>query len=144
MVRSEETWSAEELQYQSYARRYRWVSHAEVGPGDVELRELFESERYVELLCDVDGVRPSPGEGRFPFEDDELCPGGSLEDEAPDDFSYHEATGNEGATVERTYRRAAVVVWPPEHEVGLLVQRGTAAAAAALMADAAAGSPDPE
>ena len=48
----------------------------------------------------------------FPFAEDELCPEDAFEDLAPDDEHFHEATGNEGASFERTYRRAGFVLWP--------------------------------
>ena len=42
----------------------------------------------------------------------------------PDEEHFHEATGNEGASFERTYRRAALVLWPSERVFAVLSQAG--------------------
>ena len=46
----------------------------------------------------------------IPIEDDEVSPPTAFEDLDPDEQHFHEATGNEGASFERTYRRAALVL----------------------------------
>lgn len=66
------------------------------------------------------------------LEDSELAPPGALDDEVPDEDHFHEATGNEGGSFERTYRRAALVVWPPRNELRLLLQGGKEVAIAGL------------
>lgn len=50
--------------------------------------------------------------GALPLLDDELCPPDAFDDAEPDKTHFHEATGNEGASFDRTYRRAALVLWP--------------------------------
>ena len=62
----------------------------------------------------------------FPFTEDELCPEDAFEDLAPDDEHFHEATGNEGASFERTYRRAGFVLWPAARRLAVLNQAGLA------------------
>jgi len=42
----------------------------------------------------------------------------------PDEEHFQEATGNEGASFERTYRRAALVLWPREQFFAVLCQAG--------------------
>jgi hypothetical protein len=42
----------------------------------------------------------------------------------PDDEDFHEATGNAGASFERTYRRAALVLWPADRKLAVLNQAG--------------------
>src|ERR1700687_1653755 len=42
----------------------------------------------------------------------------------PDEEHFNEATGNEGASFERTYRRAALVLWPRERIFAVLNQAG--------------------
>ena len=54
----------------------------------------------------------------------ELCPPDAFEDMDPDELSFQEATGNEGATFERTYRRAALVLWPRERRLAVFNQAG--------------------
>ena len=48
--------------------------------------------------------------GKLPLKEDELLPAGALDDAAPDEQRLTEATGNEGASFERSYRRAALVL----------------------------------
>ena len=48
----------------------------------------------------------------MPVAEDEFSPPGAVEDMTPDEQHFLEATGNEGASVERTYKRAALVIWP--------------------------------
>ena len=69
-----------------------------------------------------DGSQPELG--ALPFMEDELCPPDAFEDLEPDEQYFHEATGNEGASFERTYRRAALVLWPRARRLAVLNQAG--------------------
>lgn len=60
----------------------------------------------------------------LPFEPEELVPPGSVDNLEPDEEHFHEATGNEGASFERTYRRAAFVLWPEQRFLAVLAQGG--------------------
>ena len=60
----------------------------------------------------------------IPVEDDEVSPPAAFEDLDPDEQHFHEATGNEGASFERTYRRAALVLWPHERLFAVINQAG--------------------
>ena len=42
----------------------------------------------------------------------------------PDEQHFHEATGNEGASFERTYSRAGLVLWPTARRLAVLNQAG--------------------
>jgi hypothetical protein len=64
------------------------------------------------------------GLGALPFAEDELCPPDAFEDLTPDEQHFHEATGNEGASFERTYRRAGFVLWPSARRLAVLNQGG--------------------
>ena len=67
----------------------------------------------------------APAIGPIPVdEDEELSPPGACDDLAPDEQSFREATGNEGASFERTYRRAALVLWPSGRLPAVLAQAG--------------------
>jgi hypothetical protein len=59
--------------------------------------------------------------------EDELCPPDAFEDLTPDELHFHEATGNEGASFERTYRRAGIVLWPRVRRLAVLNQAGLGA-----------------
>jgi len=63
----------------------------------------------------------------FPFTEDELCPPDAFEVMEPDEQHFHEATGNEGASFERTYRRAGLVLWPRVRRLAVLNQAGLGA-----------------
>jgi len=62
----------------------------------------------------------------MPFTDGEVCPGGALADMDPDEQHFEEATGNEGASFERSYQRAALVLWPHTQKHRLLARAGFA------------------
>jgi hypothetical protein len=60
----------------------------------------------------------------LPVDDEELSPADALENMDPDAEHFHEATGNEGASFERIYRRAAFVLWPRHRFFAILNQAG--------------------
>ena len=118
-----ESGSAEYTGY-SGSRRRRWAEEAE----DEEDFEIVEVHDRTETLSDwrhPDGSQPTLGP--LPFTEDELCPPEAFEELEPDEQHFHEATGNEGASFERTYRRAALVVWPRARRLAVLNQAGLAA-----------------
>ncbi len=65
--------------------------------------------------------------GRIPLTEGELLPAGALDEEPPDDKRLTEATGNEGATYERSYHRAALVIWPANRMTDVLLGAGVVA-----------------
>jgi hypothetical protein len=75
----------------------------------------------------VDGQNRSVDFGKLPLKEDELVPAGALDDAAPDEQRLTEATGNEGASFERSYRRAAIVMWPRNRFADVLLQGGVRA-----------------
>jgi hypothetical protein len=58
----------------------------------------------------------------------EAFPEGALDDQKPDKQRVTEATGNEGAGFERSYRRAAIVLWDQQRYAEVLLQAGPGAA----------------
>src|SRR3954471_10407715 len=62
--------------------------------------------------------------GDIPVEAEEVSPPDACAALEPDEEHFHEATGNEGASFERTYRRAALVLWPSERLFAVLSQAG--------------------
>lgn len=100
-----EEYGPAEIEY-GYSR-YGWDdSDAE----DYSIVEVSDGEYKVS-----DWVSPvpdeEPGFGDLPLVDGELLPAGALEDEPPDEDRLTEATGNEGASFERIYHRATLVLW---------------------------------
>ncbi|MDP1697656.1 MAG: hypothetical protein Q8L45_07730 [Xanthomonadaceae bacterium] len=97
---------------------------------DFEIGEVFDHHRYLGPWRDRDD---QPVEfGRIALEDDELLPADALADEEPDDVHFSEATGNEGARFERTWLRAALVLWPHSRFDAVCLSAGTEAALARL------------
>ena len=62
--------------------------------------------------------------GNLPIMDDEVSPTDALDDMDPDEEHFHEATGNEGASFDRTYARAVLVIWPSDRILAVLNQAG--------------------
>ena len=77
--------------------------------------------------------------GRIPLAGGELLPAGALDREPPDEKRLTEASGNEGATYERSYHRAALVLWRQNRSVDVLLQAGVVAALPYLKRLAAGG-----
>lgn len=105
----------------SYRRRYH-------GYDDDDDNDEFEA---VEVLDRWENLtewrRPDCGPaalGDIPIEDGEVSPPDALEDIEPDEEHFQEATGNEGASFERTYRRAALVLWPRQRRLAVINQAG--------------------
>jgi hypothetical protein len=117
LVSIEESGSAEHTGYY----RGRW-SRGEEDDADFEIVEVVNR-----LLILSEWRRPDGGEAGFhgfPFDEAELCPPDAFEDLTPDEQHFHEATGNEGASFERTYRRAGLVLWPRARRLAVLNQAG--------------------
>ncbi|UIF88934.1 2OG-Fe(II) oxygenase [Cupriavidus sp. UYPR2.512] len=126
LVSIEETGTAEYAGYAS-RRRSRWYRDRyeddEDGyDDDFEIGELIERTLTISDWRQPDGSKPAIT--ALPFEEDELCPPGSFDELEPDEQHFHEATGNEGATFERTYRRAAFVLWPRTRRLAVIHQAG--------------------
>ena len=68
-----------------------------------------------------------------------MLPAGALDGEPPDEKRLTEASGNEGATYERSYHRAALVLWRQNRSADVLLQAGVVAALPYLKQLAAGG-----
>jgi predicted 2-oxoglutarate/Fe(II)-dependent dioxygenase YbiX len=87
----------------------------------------------VEVIDDIREIKNwiHPEQGKIdylltlPFFEEELCLPERLLNIEPDEQYFHEATGNEGASFERTYRRAALVVFPRVYYSDVLMEGGT-------------------
>jgi predicted 2-oxoglutarate/Fe(II)-dependent dioxygenase YbiX len=88
---------------------------------DLEAGEVFDRHEALSDWRRPDGSRSPLGE--LPVEDDEAPPD-ALEEMEPDEEEFHEAAGNEGASFDRTYRRAALVLWPRDRTFAVLNQAG--------------------
>jgi predicted 2-oxoglutarate/Fe(II)-dependent dioxygenase YbiX len=116
LVSIEESGSAEYTgDYRSYRRGGDSVDDFE----EIEVIDRHES---------LSGWRKAGGGevtlGELPIAEDEISPPGALAELAPDEENFHEATGNEGASFERSYRRAALVLWPIHRRLAVMSQGG--------------------
>ncbi len=89
---------------------------------DVEMDEVFDGRYWLDGWAAADGTRSSLGE--MSLRQGETLPAGALDDAVPDREWLNEASGNEGATLERAYRLAALVIWPKRATVELLAGEG--------------------
>ncbi len=120
LVSIEESGSAEQT---GYSGRRGWGRDAD--DEEFEVAEVFDR-----TLILSEWRRPDGGEAgfdNFPFTEDELCPPDAFQDLEPDEEHFQEATGNEGASFERTYRRAGLVLWPAARRLAVLNQAGLGA-----------------
>ena len=93
---------------------------------DFEAIEVSDARRYVDQWRDSSDRAMDFGE--LPLQDGEVLPAGALDGETPDEQRLTEATGNEGASFERAYHRAALLIWPRERFADVLLQAGVGAA----------------
>lgn len=119
LISVEESGSAE---YTGYGSSYRRWSE----PDEDEFEEVEVLDRSIALSSWRRPDNQPSVLGEIPVGEDELCPPDALDDLEPDEEHFHEATGNEGASFERTYRRAALVLWPHQHFLAVLCQAGVA------------------
>ncbi|MEI8397203.1 MAG: 2OG-Fe(II) oxygenase [Rhodospirillaceae bacterium] len=101
---------------------YRRGRYGDDGDDDFEVGEVYDRNVALTDWRRPDGGPPIPA--ALPVMDDELSPPGALEDIEPDEVNFREATGNEGASFERSYRRASLVLWPRERFLAVLNQAG--------------------
>ena len=93
---------------------------------DFEAIEVSDARRYVDQWRDSSDRAMDFGE--LPLQDGEVLPAGALDSETPDKQRLTEATGNEGASFERAYHRAALLIWPRDRFADVLLQAGVGAA----------------
>ena len=105
-------------------RRGRWYRDGADDGRDEEFEivEVFDRNLTVSHWRTPDGAAAPIG--ALPFLEEELCPPDSFDALEPDEQHFHEATGNEGASFERSYRRAALVLWPRARKLAVLNQAG--------------------
>jgi len=114
----EESGSAEYVYYGSYRRHSYNDDHED----EFEIGEVFDRDLTLKEWRRPDGIRPEFGAA--PFEESELCPPLDFETLEPDQLYFQEATGNAGASFERTYQRAALVLWPKSRRLAVMNQAG--------------------
>jgi predicted 2-oxoglutarate/Fe(II)-dependent dioxygenase YbiX len=118
----EESGSAEHTgAYRSY-RRSRYGDDDE---DEFEVSEVFDRKQTLSNWRRPDGG--DAGLGSLPFRSWQISPPDALEDMSSDEINFMEATGNEGASFERSYHRAALVLWPSCARLAVVNQAGLSA-----------------
>ncbi len=101
------------------SRRGRWGQEEDA----FEAGEVYDRSVTLSEWRRLDGGETALG--TIPVDEEaELSPPDACDDLAPDEEHFHEATGNEGASFERAYKRAALVLWPSERLFAVLSQAG--------------------
>ncbi|MBE0436624.1 MAG: 2OG-Fe(II) oxygenase [Methylomicrobium sp.] len=121
LVTMEESGSAEPV-YTGSGRRSYWDDD----DFDYEIVEVLDRYETVSEWRSIDGSQPQLPV--LPFSADEFCPPEVFEQMEACDIEFQEATGNEGASFERTYRSAALVIWPRAGHLAIINQAGAKAA----------------
>ncbi|WP_029009180.1 2OG-Fe(II) oxygenase [Azospirillum halopraeferens] len=98
-------------EYTGYDRGYD-RGYRRGGRGEPEMEAGEVTERRATLSQWRGPDDGDAGLEELPFEDAEVVPPERLEELEPDEEEFSEATGNAGASFERTYSRAALVLWP--------------------------------
>ncbi len=134
LLRIEESGSAEYTGYSGSRGRGRFGSRGRDDDDDeddddedgsnFDIGEIIERSLTLSHWRRPDGMPAAFGD--FPFKDDDICPSDALETMDPDEQHFQEATGNEGASFDRSYQRAALVLWPKQQRLRVLSQAGLA------------------
>ncbi len=131
LLRIEESGSAEYTGYPGSRRYRRYQEDGDTDSGDgFEIGEIFDRSLTLSHWSRPDGSAATLGV--LPFTEAEVCPADALAEMDPDEQHFEEATGNEGASFERSYQRAALVVWPQSQRLVVLARAGFAASLPAL------------
>ena len=129
MVHIEESGTAEYSGYRGY-RGSRWQDDDDDDEDDFEVGEVYDGSQHIDEWRD-ERDRPT-NFGKITLEAGETLPMGALDDEEPDEQNFTGATGNAGASFERTYLRAALIFWPSWNTNDILMSEGNDAAVAYL------------
>ncbi|MCX7099010.1 MAG: 2OG-Fe(II) oxygenase [Methylococcales bacterium] len=119
LVSVEESGSAE------YSGGYGRYWDDETDEEDFEIGEVFDRSETLSEWRRKDGT-PSPLP-ILPFSEHEFCPLVAYANIKPDQIEFQEATGNAGASFERSYQVAALVVWPKALNLAIINQAGPVA-----------------
>ena len=92
-------------------------------PGDLELNELIDDEIVLDWWTGPDGTGGEPIS--LPVGDHEVCAPTASVHLTPYRSEYEGYMGNYGNTLDRWYRRAAVVVWPRERAFTARAEAGS-------------------
>ena len=89
---------------------------------DCEMGEVYDSSLSVDYWIAADGIEKPFG--KINIDEEEIVSEISLEARGVTQQEVHEAAGNEGVSIERWYRQAALVIWPKQQRFHQLCQAG--------------------
>jgi len=87
---------------------------------EYEIGEITESSETLHDWRRPDGSHSNMGP--LTFFGDEVCPSDALDDAEDAEPDFEEATGNAGASFERFYQRAALVLWPRTKRANVIAE----------------------
>jgi hypothetical protein len=124
-----ESGSAEDGGYGYGYRRRRWDEKEEEYSGPHTMGEVYETSLSAEHWTDSEGNRVPLG--ALHVDESEVLAPDVLKEVEPEE-QYEGYTGNEGMTLDRWYRHAAVFLWPARRHWDVLCDAGTQKAVDAL------------
>ncbi len=89
---------------------------------DYTMGEIFESSLSVDNWIDIEGDKQNYGE--IDVDEAEIVSSYNINDGDPDEEEVEGPTGNAGATIDRWYRLAALMLWPKHLHYNVLSQAG--------------------
>lgn len=104
-----------------YGRSYDEDDDEASDESQLDFEEVYEEELSLDHWVDPQGQEQRLGE--IHLEENEILTLGNREGWSHRQ-EYHEATGNEGATIDRWYRQGVVVIWPRDHTFRILAGEG--------------------
>ena len=109
--------------YYRYKRRC-WSSDEESdeNPDDWSMFEVHECIEYLDTWIGMDDKRKKLGRMVIDVETEVFQDENPFGDWEPNECSVEECSGNEGATMERWYSQAALVLWPHSNRVAIKLQ----------------------
>ena len=100
---------------------------------DFDVGEVYDTIQKIGEWRKPDGSQLRLGE--LDFDKGELCPPDLFSSMDPTDLSFSEATGNEGASFERSYHFAALVLWPKVRTLAVVAHSARLSTTLPLLAD---------
>lgn len=125
LVSINESGSAEHTGYYGSRRRRNYWHDDDDDPSNFEIGEIYDRSTTLTEWRRPDGKPTTLGSS--PFKETELCPPDIFDGIDPDELDFEEATGNAGASFERTYQRAALILWPRARRLAVFNQAGLSA-----------------
>ena len=102
----------DDIDFEEYGREIDYTGRT------CSIEDLYESSYSLGAWVDKDSTGSDLPE--IPLLDGEALPNGALDAAEPDEQTLLEASGNEGVSLDRSYRSAAFVLWPHSQEAPVI------------------------